>query len=327
VNRELVDRVARALLYEGYMLYPYRASSIKNQHRWTFGVLYPGAWSADHSGNDSSHFETECLVRGGSGLQLDVSIRCLHLFLRDETEQPAGRAEAGHDVLQQAPGSQQAPAWQEAEERRFELPALDLGGPLHLSQRVDFAFPAHFPRQESVHGALHVDCRAAGPDLQKLTVRVFNRTECRPANRDEALLRSMISAHAVLAVRNGEFISLLDPPPELCGAAAACRNVGVWPVLAGETGARDAMLAAPIILYDYPQVAEESPGELFDSSEIDEILTLRILTLTEDEKQEMRQADARTREMLDRSEHLPPAHMMKLHGAIRGLRRVTEESK
>ena len=62
-------------------------------------------------------------------------------------------------------------------------------------------------------------------------------------------------------------------------AAAACRNVGTWPVLAGEAGERDTVLSSPIILYDYPQIAPESPGDLFDGAEIDEILSLRILTL------------------------------------------------
>ena len=87
------------------------------------------------------------------------------------------------------------------------------------------------------------------------------------------------------------------------------------------------MLSSPIILYDYPQIAPESPGDLFDGTEIDEILALRILTLTEDEKKEMREADDRSRQILERTEAMPVEHFMKLHGVLRGLRPADEESQ
>ncbi len=133
-------------------------------------------------------------------------------------------------------------------------------------------------------------------------------------------MRSLISAHTILGVRNGEFVSLLDPPEERREAAAACRNVGVWPVLVGEAGRRDAMLSSPIILYDHPEVAPESPGDFFDGAEIDEMLTLRILTLTDDEKRAMAAVDHRARELLARTESMDPEQMLGLHGALRGLR-------
>ena len=78
------------------------------------------------------------------------------------------------------------------------------------------------------------------------------------------------------------------------------------------------MLSSPIILYDYPQIAPESPGDLFDGAEIDEILSLRIMTMTEEEKREMRESDERARQILERTESLPEEHFMKLHGALRG---------
>ena len=106
--------------------------------------------------------------------------------------------------------------------------------------------------------------------------------------------------------------------------AAECNNIGTWPVLVGDEGERDTMLSSPIILYDYPQIAPESPGSLFDGTEIDEILSLRILTLTDEEKQEMRQSDERAREMLERTENMPPEQFMKLHGALRGLQPSVE---
>src|SRR3954454_17507673 len=122
--------------------------------------------------------------------------------------------------------------------------------------------------------------------------------------REEALLRSFVSTHTLLGVRGGEFVSLIDPPLPWRDAAAGCRNVGTWPVLVGEEGQKDAMLSSPIILYDYPLVAPESPGDLFDCTEIDEILTLRILTLTEEERREMSAVDGRARALLERTEAL-----------------------
>src|SRR5205085_10237742 len=115
-------------------------------------------------------------------------------------------------------------------------------------------------------------------------------------------------------------------PERFKGHAGDCRNVGIWPVLVGDEGERDTMLASPIILYDYPQIAPESQGDFFDGAEIDEILALRILTMTDDEKHEMRHADERSRQMLERTENLPPEHLMKLHGTLRELRPLKGEA-
>jgi hydrogenase maturation protease len=145
------------------------------------------------------------------------------------------------------------------------------------------------------------------------------------ASRDAALMRSLVSAHILLGVVDGQFVSLLEPPEDLKGVAASCQNVGAWPVLVGAEGDRDTMLASPIILYDYPQIAPESPGDLFDGTEIDEILALRILTMTDDEKSEMRNTDERARKMLERTENLPMEHLMKLHGTLRELRSLKED--
>src|SRR5208282_3514178 len=109
------------------------------------------------------------------------------------------------------------------------------------------------------------------------------------------------------------------PPEDLKTLASECSNIGTWPVMVGEEGDRDTMLSSPIILYDYPRIAPESPGSLFDGTEIDEILSLRILTMTDQEKHEMRQSDERARQMLERTENMPQEQFMKLHGALRGL--------
>jgi hydrogenase maturation protease len=96
--------------------------------------------------------------------------------------------------------------------------------------------------------------------------------------------------------------------------------------LIGEAGDRDTILSSPIILYDYPQIAPESAGDLFDGTEIDEILSLRIMTLTDDEKREMRESDQRASQILDRTESLPEEQFMKLHGVVRSLRSLKKEA-
>jgi hypothetical protein len=147
--------------------------------------------------------------------------------------------------------------------------------------------------------------------------------EIENASREAILLDSLVSAHTILGAENGEFISLLEVPGGFEDLVAACKNIGTWPVLTGE--GTSTMLSSPIILYDHPQIAPESAGNLFDSTEIDEILSLRILTLTDAEKREMRQSDDRTRGILERTENMPEEQFMKLHGALRGLTPLKEE--
>jgi hydrogenase maturation protease len=173
-----------------------------------------------------------------------------------------------------------------------------------------------------VQGVIEVSAGPVAPGVFRVTVKIQNQTpiEGDPAlSRDQALMNGLVSTHIVLAVRDGEFVSLIDPPEAVREAASACRNVGCWPVLVGSEGDKDTILSAPIILYDYPQIAPESPGELFDGTEIDEILTLRIMTLTDDEKAAMAAVDARARAVLARTESLQQEKLLGLHGTFRGL--------
>jgi hydrogenase maturation protease len=182
--------------------------------------------------------------------------------------------------------------------------------------------------QQAIAGSIELTAERCGNGIYKIKALVRNDTPLARAEgqgRDEAVVRSLAAAHLVLAVRQGEFVSLLEPPDPLRALAAGCRNEGTWPVLIGEPGERDTMLAAPFILYDYPQIAPESAGDLFDATEIDEILTLRILALSPSEKQAMAAVDERARALLERTESLAPAQMLGLHGTVRGLRRVSEE--
>ncbi len=281
MSAAVVEKIARAVLYEGYLLYPYRPSALKNQQRWNFGVLYPPAWAANQTGSDRSYFQMECLALYSENAQLDVSVRFLQVL-------PA-----------------------EAAEQRVVV------DPLLVTELCANPHCKRFSFGSSIEGELEISAASVREGVVRFTVRVRNTTDRRPENRDDALLHSLGSAHAVLQIHHGQFISQIDPQEELRDAVAACQNTGVWPVLVGDSGARDTMLGSPIILYDYPQVARESKGDLFDSTEIDEILTLRILTLTDEEKDEIRRSDERARRILERLEASPPEHLLELHGTIR----------
>ncbi len=112
---------------------------------------------------------------------------------------------------------------------------------------------------------------------------------------------------------------MTDPPEWASPQVAACQNNGCWPVLAGPDGSRQVMLAAPIILPDHPQVAPESPGELYDGTEIDEILTLRTLALSDEEKAAARATDPRAAALIDRVDAMDAPTMAQLHGTIRAM--------
>lgn len=302
-----VDAIARTLLYEGYLLYPYRRSAVKNRHRFNFGVLYPRDYCASEaatslpdasSGGDRWFLQTECPVQGSGDTQLEVSVRYLQLMADAESD----------------PG----PAEQRAVELGVALVSATLGELSGSSRRRVFG-------DAVVSGDAEICAEEVRSGIYKVSVRVANAgrlDEAAPA-RESALLRSLVSAHVVLDVDGGSLVSLLDAPDDCRDVVGECQNLGVWPVLVGEPGSHACMLASPIVLYDYPQIAPESAGDLFDGTEIDEILALRILTLTDDEKREVRLGDARAREILERTESLPPEHWARLHGAVRGLRKVT----
>jgi hypothetical protein len=311
MNRQRVEEIANAVLYEGYLLYPYRASAVKNRQRWNFGILYPRAFAEAQSGADRWNTQTECLVKSlGLKAALNITVRFLHLIERSD-------------------------GWQEATERDVPMRGLKLADLALRPVRHIFSYPAsretdeHFVRtRKPIEGAIDVQSEELANGLVKLQVDVSNTTflnDVKSSGRERALMQSLASAHTIFEIKGGEFISLLDPPQEYREAAAQCRNVGTYPVLAGDEGHHDAMLSSPIILYDYPQIAPESAGALFDGTEIDEILTLRIMTLSDEEKLEMRNVDDRARQILERTESMPPEQLMKMHGALRGMRRTGEE--
>ena len=277
-----VEAIANAILYEGFLLYPYNESALKNRQRWNFGVLFPRAFS--ETNHETSMAQTECLLEGPESATLDVCLR----FLQHEGEAVNERNVPGEGLMI---------------------------GRLNSSPCL---VPFRFGR---VTGRLEIRVDHIEGLLHRISVRVWNTSSAAPDSRDAALAHSLISTHVILSVDGGRFVSMIDPPGPFRSQAAQCHNVGLWPVLAGSDGLH--MLAAPIILYDHPQIAPQSPGDLFDGTEIDELLTLRILTLTDEEKLEMCKGDSRARKLLERTEALTQETVSKLHGAVVNQERVT----
>jgi hypothetical protein len=289
---ECAERVADAILYEGYVLYPYRASSAKNQFRWQFGVVAPQAPDDD---GEPSCSQTECLIEPTQEVpRLWVRVR----GLRPRRSKPVD--------------TEPPRAWLEGVQATADpIAAVPLARlPFELTIRLG---------ESDIDAHLALRAHEAGPFV-KLQLRLENREPWQPefaTDRDAKLERSLVGAHLLLAVEGAAFVSLLEPTPDAAPFAALCRNRHTWPVLVGNRSERTLMLSSPIVLYDYPSVAIESAGDLCDAAEIDEILSLRILTMTDEEKREARATDPRARAILDRVEGLSADALTALHGAMR----------
>jgi hypothetical protein len=283
---------------------------------------------------------TECLLEPGRAPSLHIRIRCLQVQHRT-----VEAAEAGGDggpgrfspVDRLEVDGQVYVQWDEAVDRVVDLPGLTLrnlephiceerfefggGSDTETIHRAGGAAAGRIVRtRQPVKGLTRV--QVSWPDRErrvaKVVVSVENATgwDGTAAHRQEVMGHSLVAVHVMLAVDDGTFVSLLDPPPAAARMAADCHNEGMFPVL---LGSGDVVLSSPIILYDQPQVAVESPGDLYDATEIDEILALRVLTLTDEEKSEARSTDARAAAIIDRCDNLPPEVWTRLHGAVRAL--------
>jgi hypothetical protein len=328
VGLDHVRTVADAVLYEGYLLYPYRASSHKNQSRWQFGVLGPPSASPESFGEDPG-MAMQCLLAAPAGTPASVTIhlRFLQLQVREvqRRDEDGGHTPVGSLTVDGV----SVLSWDEAVEREISLPAQTLADPydvLHTvpgGEDVEPLMDAHgtrvgriVRRREPLTARIRTGA-TVDDGFVRLTVSVDNEHAETAAGKDAAIRASLIGSHLILRSHGARFVSLLDPPDEAAAAAARCRQRRCWPVLAGVKGSTDTVLGAPIILYDHPEVAEQSPGALFDSTEIDEILTLRVMTMTEEEKAEARATDPRAREIIDRCDRMSAADLQQLHGLLR----------
>jgi hypothetical protein len=340
----MAQKVADAVLYEGYLLYPYRASAIKNQVRWQFGVVMPREYS-EGGGSEPWTMQTECLIEPGDAPVLDLRFRFLQVQAR--IVEKTVNAEQGiyWPVESFEFNGRQLVSWDEGIKRELDYPGINItellaaerafpveiaaGGEVELIRDAGGDIKGRIIRERlPITGVIRVAAEPMG-SLIKIRIRIENLSPCEEdekTKRARALRHAFVGAHTLLAVRDGAFVSLLDPPEWAQQAVASCLNLHTWPVLVGDEGDHNVMLSSPIILYDYPQVAAESPGEMFDSTEIDEILALRTMTLTDDEKAEARATDSQAAAIIDRVDTLPPEILDRLHGAVRYVRKSTAKT-
>jgi hypothetical protein len=348
MNPARLEEIVDAVLYEGYILYPYRATSKKNcRERFTFGRVYPESYSIAQNGAEPCVMQTECLVTADDEGVVTVCVRFLQPMLREigELVEPMPQWNGLEPKFRLVPElrieDQLFQTWHEAVERRIETPPVALNrrsndGPC-LNVPFSFSATRHLQpilkgngevvgvvirSQPEINGSIELSTQRFEERAFKVTVRILNQTamsESELLDPEAVLQRNFASTHTILSVEGGDFISSMDPGDRFKSAARNCKNVGTWPVLVGDEdkGERSTMLSSPIILYDYPKIAPESAGNLFDGTEIDEILSLRLQTLTEDEKFQMRQVDEHARRLLERTDALQNDALLKMHGMMR----------
>jgi hypothetical protein len=293
--------------------------------------------------------QTQCLVEGDGRTRIEAEIRFLHMTRRQLARFPSAQSNGDQHVTPEYIDSleidgQLHESWEEAVERRVpveprqidELIVGAVAAPFtfpvgrmieHLKSREGCVVGAIYRERKALDGVIELSSEPASDGLYAITLRISNESAASTADWHEPVKRNsqrqaLVSTHAILAVEGGQFISLTDPPDRWRDAASQLENDGTWPVLVGDQRQRNMMLSSPITLYDYPQLAAETAGDLFDATEIDEILSLRVLTMTDDEKRRMQTVDKRAREILRRTQSLPDEQFRKLHGAIRGMRRL-----
>ena len=317
---DAVRTIARTVLYEGYLLWPYRRSAAKNQHRFTIGGLLPAAYAAGVC--DRSRARFDALVEGDDP-RFDVEVRFLRLVHRQVLRD-------GEPLDTLVVGEREYLTWDEATEETVARVGVAAGtAPL----TIPIAFDATSADESlgdgnalrrtavALTGHLDVSCTSLRAGLGRLRVEVVNDDDWPGTDRDGALRRALLVCHVVVRARGGAFVSVIDPPESLRAEAATCSNDGLWPVLVGEAPDRGTLFAAPMILEDYPWVAPESRGDYFDGGEIDELLVHSIRALTDAEQREIRATDPRAAELLDRTLALTDAELARLHGAQRPVTR------
>ncbi|MFG2132941.1 hypothetical protein ACGFNV_34790 [Streptomyces sp. NPDC048751] len=330
-----VEKITRTCLYEGYLLWPYRRSALKNAKRWTFGGVFPAA-CADALGEPAT-MTTQVLHEGPAD---DLTVRVRFLQVVDRTVVQDGRP-----VDEVTVAGERYVSWQEVTEREVVLTGAPGTATVDIPEGTDTeklpGGAASLVRGwRRLTGTVEVTAEPvaddASDDVRQLTVRIANSTPCPVPDpgarhaREAAAPYAFVSTHTVLHSEGGRFVSLLDPPDALREHASACRNKGTWPVLVGTDegdGRAHTVLSSPVTLYDFPRIAPESPGDLFDGTEIDQLLVLSVLSMTEEERAEARASDPRAREILDRCAGLGVDDLMNLHGTIREFRAAGGEAR
>lgn len=320
--------VANAVLYEGYVLYPYTASARKNRIRWQFGVIVPQAYAQRGTGEPAQSV-TEVLLAAHERDEIDVLVR----FLQVEARQvEAWSGTEFQPVESLTANGQPHVTFDEGIEREIPIHATlegtngSVAAPIAYSEEQNVEMlPGEagriVRRRWPLHGIVRVEWESVSGDagLRRVRVTIDNQSSVVEGERSSALRTAFVSTHTLLYARTGRFLSALDVPPEADGLARLV-NKHTWPVLIGDA-ASDAqhaqlVLSSPIILYDFPAVAPQSEGDTFDATEVDELMMLSVLSLSDEERDEARATDPRARAIVERAERFGPQELARLHGTL-----------
>jgi hypothetical protein len=271
-----LEQIVESLLYEGYALYPYTPGATKNATPTPFGIVYPAVY-ADTLSSAFDHLELRCVLEAPADAVLSGEVR----FLAALGERHAAQA------------------------RRVEIAGAMVGALAEIPAEKQSRVEGEAGSPPLIAG-LRLAAERLDDGAYEVVLRVENRTLVRSGlDRAGALARSLLSTHPILRVTGGRFVSPLE---------RGCRSVNTFPVLA--TPDDDAVVGAAIVLPDHPQIAPESRGSLFDSTEIEEALLLHVHALSDAEREEIGRQDPAVREMVQRAAASTPEDIIALHGRV-----------
>lgn len=335
---DILEKLTKTLLYEGYSLFPYYRSSIKNQKPIPFGVIFPKDYHAFHEFS-FSEIQSQTVLISSNELTVNIGIRFLHLR-KTELFQKVNDAGDNHDFVPTGSfdvnGKTYQAGWQTIERKinTGQLPIADL---LKESKTIPIEFDNMnegeiifneekeiVARQTTSVCAIKGNIKIKAEKINdkanafRLTVTVINLTPVRNApaiSRDDVFMESFLSTHIILQTENGIFISHQDTGDEWKDAIGACANVNTWPILIDK--GNTTLLSSPIILYDYPEINSKSSGILFDSTEIEEALLLHVNLLSDEDKKRIGSNDEKLQAMLNRVNSMTPEDLRAYHSMMK----------
>src|SRR5947209_3839662 len=174
MSADPIGAIADAVLYEGYILWPYRRSALKNQRRFTFGGVYPPAHSRRHP-DDPATMQAQVLIRGEASVE--VTVRFLHVVQRTVL------GPGGEPVDERVVDGEQYLSWEEAAERSVTAP-----GPIAIlagCEHEGFLMRTW----EGLEGEIAVDHVAVDDELTRVSVTVTNTTSFKQGDDRQAALK------------------------------------------------------------------------------------------------------------------------------------------
>ncbi len=338
-TQSVLENVTRTLLYEGYALFPYHRSAIKNQKPIPFGVVFPEQYNT-YNEHSHSKMQTQCIVTGSEDLQVNITIRFLHLMQIKLFEKVTSQETAESDFIQvnnvSIDGKTCQAGWQTTE-RKISTGDLQISQLIknrkviciefdkeydtkYLSEEIGKTPAKQINSIAEIKGTVIIEAEPV-KNIQnafRITITVTNTTPVENAetiSRDEVLTQSFLSTHIILNTPDGQFISHQDPDEKWKSVIEECENINTWPILI-DTG-NTTLLSSPIILYDYPQINPQSHGDLFDSTEIEEALLLHVNLLSDDEKKRIGESDEKLKAMLGKVSNITPQELINFHSGLK----------